>query len=63
MKNAGIDDNKNSLEENDKEEKEAIDIEFTVQKLTMIMMKLWLIFDGRMYKEKTKKILLKLNLI
>ena len=62
MKNTEIDDNKNSLEENYKEEKEAIDIEFTVKKTDYDNNEIVIdIFDGRMYKEKTKKILLKLT--
>ena len=50
--------NSNNLEENDEEEKEPIDIEFTEQNADYEMMKMLLTLDNRMYKKKTRKILL-----
>ena len=41
-----------------KEEKEPIDIKFTEQNIHPEMMKMLLTLDDRMYKKKTRKILL-----
>ena len=46
------------MEENDKEEKEPIDIEFTKQKSDPEMMKVRLTIDDQMHEKKTRKILL-----
>ena len=45
----------------DKEEKEPIDIEFTLHKAGPENNKMLLTLDNRMYKKKTKKILLRLT--
>ena len=50
--------NSNSLEENDKEEKEPIDMELTKQKDRPKIMKMLLTLDDQVYKKKTRKILL-----
>ena len=49
--------NSNSLEENDEEEKDQINIELTSKKTDPEMMKI-LLTDDRIYKKKTRKILL-----
>ena len=48
----------NNLEENDEEEKESINIEFTEENQILIMMKMLLTLANRVYKKKTRKILL-----
>ena len=48
----------NNFDENDEEEEEPIDIEFTEQKADPEMMKMLLILNGQMKKEKMRKILL-----
>ena len=55
--------NNNSLEENDEEKKESIDIELIEPKADPEMMKILLTLDYRMYKKKTMKILLWLTLL
>ena len=50
--------NSNSKDENDEEEKGPIDIKFTEQKDDSEIMKILLTLDYRMYKKKTRKILL-----
>ena len=50
--------NNNSLEKSEEEEKEPITIEFTEQKADPEMMKMLLTLDDRIYKKKTRKILL-----
>ena len=55
--------NGNSSEENDDEEKEAINIEFTDQNLIMKTIKMRLILDCRISKEKTSNTIAKVNLI
>ena len=53
--------NSNSMEENDEEEKEPIDLEFTKQKADPDMIKMLLTLNNQVYKKKTEKILLWLN--
>ena len=48
----------NSLERNNEEEEELIDIDFTEQKSGPEMMKMLLTLDNQMYKKKTRKILI-----
>ena len=48
----------NNFDENDEEEEEPIDIEFTEQKADPEIMKMVLILNGQMKKEKMRKILL-----
>ena len=50
--------NIDDLEENDVEEKESIDIVLTKQKAGPEMMKILLTLNYRLYKKKTRKILL-----
>ena len=56
MKDVKIDDNSNSLKENDEEEKEAINIEFTQQIADSENDKILLTYVRWIYKEKTRKI-------
>ena len=55
-KDVEIDDNSNSLKENDEEEKEAINIEFTQQIADSENDKILLTYVRWIYKEKTRKI-------
>ena len=48
----------NILEKNNEEEKEPVDIDFTEKKTGSEMMKKLLTLDNRVYKKKTRKILL-----
>ena len=48
----------NSLEKNNEEEKEPVDIDFTEQKTGSEMMKKLLTLGNRVYKKKRRKILL-----
>ena len=48
----------NSLEKNNEEEEEPIDINFTEQKSGSEMMKMLLTLDNQVYKKKTRKILI-----
>ena len=50
--------NSNCSEKNNEEEKELIDIELTEQKAGPEMIKMLLTIDDRLYKKKTRKILL-----
>ena len=50
--------NSRNLEEKEDEEKEPIDIVFTEQKQILIMIKILLTLNDRMYTKKTRKILL-----
>ena len=53
----------NSLKKNNEEEKEPVDIDFTEQKTGSEMMKKLLTLGNRVYKKKTRKILLWLTLL
>ena len=51
------------MEENNEEEKESIDIEFTEQEADPEMKKIDFTLDDRMYRKKTRMILLLLTLL